>query len=319
MRSVPPARYRGKHVKPALHPTRSTLSAGLTAVLLPLCLASPALAEGEPTPTASPTGVSTAASPAPEATSSPTAEATPAPEATSSPTASPTVTAASASPTTSPAPVKATSEVRLSGPTGTVAPGAHTFGVRLLADGRAVKDGYVRLERKKADGTWEYAGRLLTRTDGLATGKLNLTRSSRLRAVYQGSTTRTADTSPEIVVRVESFRQQAVRVASQQAGKPYRYGSTGPSSFDCSGLMVYVYKQVGKSLPRTSQQQLAATRRVSKAAMVPGDLVFTQRGGRIGHVGVFAGNNKFWVAPKTGDVVKLQTIYTSDFLVGRIS
>jgi len=190
--------------------------------------------------------------------------------------------------------------------------------VRLLANGASVKDGYVRLERKTGSG-WEYVGRLLTKSNGLATGKLNLQRSTRLRAVYQGSSTRTAATSGEIVVSVASFRQQAVTIASQQRGKPYRYGSTGPSSFDCSGLMVYVFKRVGKNLPRTSSAQLRATQRISKSAMRPGDLVFTQRGGRIGHVGVYAGSNKFWVAPKSGDVVRLQTIYTSNYVVGRVS
>ena len=311
MRSI----RHAKHVKPALHPTRSTLSAGLTAALLPLCMASPALAEGEPTPTASP--ISSGAAASPEATSTAAADATASPEATSSPAAA--TSAPSTTPAPSAAPAKLQTELRISGPGGTVAPGSHTIGVRLLAEGRAVKDGYVRLERKRADGTWEYAGRLLTRADGLGSGKLNLTRSTRLRAVYQGAETRTPATSREMLVTVESFRQRAVRVAAQQQGKPYRYGSTGPSSFDCSGLMVYVFKQVGKSLPRTSQQQLSATQRISKSAMRPGDLVFTQRNGRIGHVGVYAGSNKFWVAPKTGDVVKLQTIYTSSYLVGRVN
>lgn len=304
MRSYPHARYQGKHVKPALHPTRSTLSAGLTAALLPLCLASPALADASPAPSA--TAASTAGPQAtPESTAGATAEATP--EATAEPT-----------PSASPAEqARLQTELRISGPGGTVSPGSHTIGVRLLADGRPVKDGYVRLERATARG-WEYAGRLLTRSDGLGVGKLHLTRSTRLRATYAGSATRTAADSREIAIRVAGFRAQAVQVAAQQEGKPYRWGSTGPSSFDCSGLMVYVFKRVGKSLPRSSQAQLNATQRIAKAAKQPGDLIFTQRNGRVGHVGVYAGDGKFWVAPKAGDVVKLQTIYTSSYVVGRV-
>ena len=307
-----PARYQGKHVKPALHPTRSTLSAGLTAALLPLCLASPALADAAPTAAASATA-------SPELTTT-AAEATPSPQVTGSPeaTAGPDATA---DPTPSSSPVeqaKLQTELRISGPGGAVSPGSHTVAVRLLADGRPVKDGYVRLERRTADG-WEFAGRLLTKSDGLGTGQLHLTRSTRLRATYAGAATRTAAESREIVVTVASFRAQAVQVAAQQKGKPYRWGSTGPSSFDCSGLMVYVFKRVGKSLPRTSQAQLNATQRIAKDAKQPGDLIFTQRNGRVGHVGVYAGDGKFWVAPKAGDVVKLQTIYTSNYLVGRVS
>ena len=286
MRSIKHA----KHAKPALHPTRTTLSTGLTAVLLPLCMASPALAETSTT------------SSQPTATSTATIDGAP----TATPTASP-----------APAP-KATTTLRISGPGGTVSPGSHALGVRLLADGAPVKDGYVRIEKKTASG-WVYAGRLLTRADGLGVGKFSVTASTRFRAVYQGAATRTAATSSEIVVSVADFRARAVRVAAAQQGKPYRYGSTGPDSFDCSGLMVYTFRQVGKSLPRTSQQQLGATQRISQSAKRPGDLIFTHRGGRVGHVGVYAGNGKFWVAPKTGDVVKLQAIYTSSYYVGRVN
>lgn len=299
MRSVQHARYRGKHVKPALHPTRSTLSAGLTAVLLPLCMASPALAEGEPTPTASPV--------------SSTAEASPAPEATSSPSATPTATQSPA------AAAPATTEVRISGPRGTVAPGSHTVAVRLLADGGAVRNGYVRLERRAPDGSWQYAGRLLTQADGLGSGKLSFTRSTRLRAVYQGSSTRTADTSPEIVVQVASFRVRALQVAAQQNGKPYRYGSTGPSSFDCSGLIKYAFAQAGKALPRTSRDMFAATQRISPSAKQPGDLIFMSSNGRIGHVAVYAGNGMMWDAPTAGRNVSKRRIYSASYYVGRVN
>lgn len=281
-----------KHAKPALHPTRTTLSTGLTAVLLPLCMASPALAEGEATP--APTS----------ATSTATTGDSPAP--TAAPSASPTPAA------------KQTTTLRISGPRGSVAPGAHAIGVRLLADGRPVKNGYVRVEKKTASG-WVYAGRLLTNADGLGVGRFSFTSSTRVRALYQGAATRTAGMSSEIVVTVADFRARAVKVAAAQQGKPYRYGSTGPNSFDCSGLMVYTFKQVGKNLPRTSRDQLNSTQRISKSAMRPGDLVFTRRGTGIGHVGVYAGNGNFWVAPKTGDVVKLQRIYTTDYLVGRVN
>ncbi len=338
MRSVTSARYQGKHVKPALHPTRSTMSAGLTAVLLPLCMASPALAEGEPTPTASPISASAEATPSAEATTSPapsespaaSSEATASPDSTSQASTSPASTEASpaesspaASPTASAAPAaapaKATTEVRISGPRSVVAPGSHTIGVRLLADGHAVKDGYVRLERKDADGSWTYIGRLLTRADGLGSGKLSFTRSTRIRAVYQGSSSRTADVSPEIVVRVASFRLRALQVAAAQNGDPYRYGSTGPDSFDCSGLVKYSFAQAGKALPRTSGEMYRATQHISASQKQPGDLIFMSHNGRIGHVGVYAGNGMMWDAPTAGRTVSKRRIYSASYYVGRVN
>ena len=112
---------------------------------------------------------------------------------------------------------------------------------------------------------------------------------------------------------------RVVAEASKHRGKPYVYGATGPSRFDCSGFTRYVYSRLGKALPRTSTAQYRATRRIAKSGKQAGDLIFTRsRGGRIGHVGIYAGGGRFWVAPKAGDVVKLQRIYTSNYTVGRV-
>ena len=301
MRSVRHVRYQPKHAKPALHPTRTTLSAGLTAVLLPLCMASPALAQSAPSPSASAE-----------------AGATPAPTGSAAPSTSPAPTAESSP--VSPAP-KLQTELRISGPGGTVSPGAHTVGVRLMAGDKPVQNGYVRLERRAADGSWEYVARLLTRADGLGTGRVSFSRSTRLRAVYEGASTRTAATSRELAVTVAtvSFRQRAVQVAAQQNGKPYRYGSTGPNSFDCSGLVKYSFSRAGKALPRTSREMFRATQRISPAAKKPGDLIFMSSNGRIGHVAVYAGNGMMWDAPTAGRTVSKRRIYSASYYVGRVN
>ena len=298
MRSALHVRYQPKHAKPALHPTRTTLSVGLTAVLLPLCMASPALAQAAP-------------SPSPSATS----------EASPQPSATPTATPAATQQPASPAP-KLQTELRISGPGGTVNPGAHTIGVRLMAGGKPVQNGYVRLERKTPTGSWEYVGRLLTRADGLGTGRLSFAKSTRLRAVYQGASTRTAATSREIVVSVASapsFRVRAVQVAAQQNGKPYRYGSTGPNSFDCSGLVKFAFARAGKSLPRSSRDMFRATQRIAPSAKKPGDLIFMSSNGRIGHVAVYAGNGMMWDAPTAGRNVSKRRIYSASYYVGRVN
>ncbi|WP_261559518.1 C40 family peptidase [Frankia tisae] len=125
--------------------------------------------------------------------------------------------------------------------------------------------------------------------------------------------------SPRVSVPIasSSIGAKAVYLASLQAGKPYVYGAEGPSSFDCSGLVQYVFKQLGKSLPRTTDAQFAASTRVSQYNKQPGDLIFLGSPGNIYHVGIYAGDGKMWVAPHTGSVVKLQSIYTTSYYVGR--
>ncbi len=115
-----------------------------------------------------------------------------------------------------------------------------------------------------------------------------------------------------------SLGAKAVYLASQQAGKPYVYGAEGPYSFDCSGLVQYVFGNLGKSLPRTAQGQYDATTRVSQFNKQPGDLIFMGPPGGIYHVGIYAGDGKMWVAPHTGDVVALRTIWTTSYTVGRV-
>ena len=214
---------------------------------------------------------------------------------------------------------KAQTTMRISA-TGTGSDGKALIGVRLLADGRAVQNGYIKLERATSSG-WQYIGRLLSNAEGLGQGRLPFTRDTRIRATYAGSSTRTAAASAEVVVKAaNTLGQRAVQIASEQVGKPYRYGATGPSSFDCSGFTTYIYKtRLGKSIPRTSAQQEASLPRVAQTAKRPGDLLFFRTGGRVSHVGVYAGGNKMWAAPTTGDRVKLQTIYTSRYTVGRVS
>lgn len=105
--------------------------------------------------------------------------------------------------------------------------------------------------------------------------------------------------------------QRIVAAAAAQAGKPYVYGSTGPSSFDCSGLTGWAYAAVGIDLPRTSGAQAAVMTPVSDP--MPGDLVYMP-----GHIGIYAGNGQMWHAPRSGDVVKLATIWSSSFRYGRV-
>lgn len=119
-----------------------------------------------------------------------------------------------------------------------------------------------------------------------------------------------------------TFGQRVVAEAQRHQGKPYYYGATGPSRFDCSGFTLYVFSRFDKRLPHNSAQQYnaAGVRHISKASRAVGDLIFMRNSSnRITHVGIYAGSNKWWVAPKSGDHVKLQTLYSSNYLVGRVT
>ena len=101
---------------------------------------------------------------------------------------------------------------------------------------------------------------------------------------------------------------RAVTLAKSQLGKPYKWGATGPSSFDCSGLIYWVARQMGKSIPRTSREQSNYGQSVSKNALQPGDCVFFANKNGVHHVGMYVGNGEFIHAPKSNDVVRISKL-----------
>ncbi|WP_045877322.1 C40 family peptidase [Pseudofrankia sp. DC12] len=193
---------------------------------------------------------------------------------------------------------------------------------------------------------WTTFKALRTDAGGYASYTARVLTTTQIRATFAGSQELEAVTSDPAVVRVHpappapvlpaasrapagetvtvaptgatTIGEKAVYLASLQAGKPYVYGAEGPYSFDCSGLVQYVYRQLGKTLPRTTDQQFAATIRIARGSEQPGDLIFFGEPGSIYHEGIYAGDGKIWVAPKSGDVVKLETIWTSSYSVGRV-
>ncbi|MFR9797825.1 C40 family peptidase [Streptomyces sp. MS06] len=111
---------------------------------------------------------------------------------------------------------------------------------------------------------------------------------------------------------------KALHVAASKKGSPYQWGATGPYRFDCSGLTLYSYKKAGKKLPRTAAQQYNRTHHVAARHRRVGDLVFFHYGRSVYHVGIYAGRGRIWHAPKTGDVVRLQKIWTGSVWYGRV-
>ncbi|MFP1627596.1 NlpC/P60 family protein [Streptomyces sp. 5K101] len=107
-----------------------------------------------------------------------------------------------------------------------------------------------------------------------------------------------------------SYAAQADKVlafARAQIGKPYVWGATGPSSYDCSGLTQAAWKAADVDLPRTTWDQVEVGRRVATADLLPGDLVFFYDD--ISHVGIYIGDGKMIHAPKPGTEVREESIY----------
>jgi cell wall-associated NlpC family hydrolase len=110
-----------------------------------------------------------------------------------------------------------------------------------------------------------------------------------------------AATTPAPVARYGGV----VGIAMQYLGTPYVYGGASPSGFDCSGFVMYVYAQLGVSLPHNAAAQYGVGTPVDRSQLQPGDLVFFNG---LGHNGIYVGGGSFIHSPHTGDVVKISSL-----------
>jgi cell wall-associated NlpC family hydrolase len=105
----------------------------------------------------------------------------------------------------------------------------------------------------------------------------------------------------------------AATIAMKYLGVPYLWGGATPAGFDCSGLVMYVYAQLGISLPHYAAAQYGLGTPVSRDQLQPGDLVFFDG---LNHVGIYIGGGEMVHAPQTGDVVKITPL--TDFGAGYV-
>ena len=113
---------------------------------------------------------------------------------------------------------------------------------------------------------------------------------------------------------------QAVAIAKRYLGIPYVWGGSTPTGgFDCSGLVMYVYKQLGITLDHYAAWQFLEGKRIAPANLEPGDLVFFEpKADGPGHVGMYVGDGKMINAPHTGDVVRIVSIQGRAGYVGAV-
>jgi peptidoglycan DL-endopeptidase CwlO len=123
--------------------------------------------------------------------------------------------------------------------------------------------------------------------------------------------------TPDATVAPPSHYGGVVGIAMRYLGIPYVWGGASPAGFDCSGFVMYVYAQVGVSLPHSSYAQYGVGVAVPSDQLQAGDLVFFDG---LGHVGIYIGGGQFIHSPHTGDVVKISSLtgwYASTFVGAR--
>jgi peptidoglycan DL-endopeptidase CwlO len=159
-----------------------------------------------------------------------------------------------------------------------------------------------------------------------AARQAQLQREAEARLEQQQADQRQASLAPTVPVSAPSAPPSSappshyggvVGIAMRYLGTPYVWGGASPSGFDCSGFVMYVYAQVGVSLPHSSYAQYGYGSAVSSGDLQPGDLVFFDG---LGHEGIYIGGGQFIHSPHTGDVVKISSIsgwYASTFVGAR--
>jgi cell wall-associated NlpC family hydrolase len=144
------------------------------------------------------------------------------------------------------------------------------------------------------------------------------------RASYESSQTHRLEDADSIEMRdLRQVSNEVIIRAISLVGTPYRYGGTLPETgFDCSGLIGFVFNEAaGLKLPRTTRELIdIEAKAIDQNDLQAGDLIyFNSRGGRVSHIGIYVGENRFVHAPSSGGVVridKLNTPYWTKFYVG---
>ena len=167
--------------------------------------------------------------------------------------------------------------------------------------------------KKAADIALAKASRILATLQAAERQRLEALRAAQRAADARRAAEARASLQASLA-KVPSRIRTVISYAMGQVGDRYRMGASGPSSFDCSGLVMTSYKRIGISLPHFSRAQYSSTKRISRAALRPGDLVFFFGRG-IKHVGIYIGNNKMVHASNPRYGVKVTSLAEPYYLM----
>jgi cell wall-associated NlpC family hydrolase len=193
----------------------------------------------------------------------------------------------------------------------------------MLADQLSILDQLARAQQRQLSGVSELkakydnqrapidalVSKLATQDKELAAKKKKiesqLTKLQELRRQAYGSSGGTGNlrpwTCPSEYLPTAGYK--AAKFACNQAGDPYVWAAEGPNSYDCSGLTLVAWRQVGVSMPHNAAAQRSSMPYVTRANLQIGDLVFYY--GDLRHVAIYVGNGKVMHAPTFGDVVRM--------------
>lgn len=190
---------------------------------------------------------------------------------------------------------------------------AHVDQARLVAERASQKasiEGQLAQRRQLLSSIRSEIGRLQA-AERARQAELAAEARARISSPQTGVEVLTASTgsitsgSAPIVSAPPSRYGGVVGIAMRFLGTPYVWGGASPSGFDCSGFVMYVYAQVGVSLPHNAAAQYGYGTPVDRSQLQPGDLVFFNG---LGHNGIYIGGGSFIHSPHTGDVVKISSL-----------
>jgi peptidoglycan DL-endopeptidase CwlO len=174
------------------------------------------------------------------------------------------------------------------------------------------------IERMKAAEAAEQRRLAAAARARAAAARSTASSSSSSGSTASAPTVGVAAATPEgTTVAPPSTHGGVVGIAMRYLGTPYRWGGASPSGFDCSGFVMYVFAQIGVSLPHSTYAMYSMGTPVSLGQLQPGDLVFFNG---LGHMGIYIGGGQFIHSPHTGDVVKISAMsgyYASAFVGAR--
>lgn len=195
--------------------------------------------------------------------------------------------------------------------------GVTTIAISVREKFGAVPHATLRVYRKNSTGT-HYVTALSTGSHAVAHFTVRPSVPGTFEFTYAGSGAK----APSVTwfhPAERTFGASLVAAAARKIGAPYQWGASGPTRFDCSGLVRYVAHEFGRSLPRTAASQYAAVHHIAKSDARLGDLIFMYDGSGIYHVGFYAGHGRMLAATHTGSFVRIESIYSPYYLVGRLA